>query len=65
MKNVQVATGDSKKDEDAEINRDYGTNSSRLAPAKSPRLNGQINGRSAFIRQYVHVLSAAFKIREP
>ena len=44
MKNVQVATGDSKKDEDAEINRDYGTNSSRLAPAKSPRLNGRLTG---------------------
>ena len=38
MKNVQVATGDSKKDEDA------GTNSSRLAPAKSPRLNGRLTG---------------------
>ena len=44
MKNIQVATGDSKKDEDAEINRDYGTNSSRLAPAKSPRLNGRLSG---------------------
>ena len=44
MKNVQIATGDSKKDEDAEINRDYGTNSSRLAPAKSPRLNGRLTG---------------------
>ena len=41
---MQVATGDSKKDEDAEINRDYGTNSSRLAPAKSPRLNGRLTG---------------------
>ena len=44
LKNVQIATGDSKKDEDAEINRDYGTNTSRLAPAKSPRLNGRLTG---------------------
>jgi len=46
MKNIEIASGDSEKDEDAEVNRDYGTNSSSLSPAASPKLTSRLTGSS-------------------
>lgn len=64
IKNIEVASGDSKKDEDAEVNRDYGTNSSRLSPADAPvlsRLGGSVLPSSAVSRSAVTDLIYADK----
>ncbi|MGP1360910.1 MAG: glycoside hydrolase family 25 protein [Candidatus Fimenecus sp.] len=41
MNNIAVASGDAIKDEDGNINKskDFGTNSSRLSPSKSPKVS--------------------------